>query len=91
MCNKPVELSLINYGAPFQCQNCHAMLDISSLYEWLTHVFSGTVAFIVLWKVLHLRFWFAVVGAIVLLAPLRRMVRSITTPIVPLEPSNIVK
>ena len=91
ICNKPVELSLITYDAPFECPHSGAMLDISSFYAWLTHAFSSTLLFIVLWKVVHLDFWFAAVGMLVLLLPLRVLVRSITRRIVPLEPSDIVK
>jgi len=56
ICGKPVELRLITYGAPFRCQDCDAMLDISSFYAWLTHALATTVAFVVLWKVFILIF-----------------------------------
>jgi endogenous inhibitor of DNA gyrase (YacG/DUF329 family) len=56
ICGKPVELRLITCGAPFRCQDCDAMLDISSFYAWLTHALATTVAFVVLWKVFILIF-----------------------------------
>ena len=90
ICGKPVELTLITYGTPFRCQNCDAMLDISSFYERLSHIFSVTLAFIVLWKVIHFDFWFAVFGSLVVSIPLRAYVRAITKPLIPLEPSDEV-
>jgi endogenous inhibitor of DNA gyrase (YacG/DUF329 family) len=90
ICGKPVELRLITYGVPFRCQNCNAMLDISSFYAWLTHALASTLGLIVLWKVFHLEFWFAAIGALVLNLPLKAWLRAITKPIVPLEPSDVV-
>jgi endogenous inhibitor of DNA gyrase (YacG/DUF329 family) len=90
ICGKPVELRLITYGAPFHCQNCHAMLDISSFYAWLTHALSTTVAFIILWKALHFDFWFAAFGSLLLNFPLKGFIRSVTKSVVPLEPSDVV-
>jgi hypothetical protein len=66
------------------------MLDISSFYAWLTHAFATTLAFVVLWKAIHFDFWFAAVGSLLLNLPLKGLVRSITKPIVPLEPSDVV-
>jgi endogenous inhibitor of DNA gyrase (YacG/DUF329 family) len=90
ICLKPVELRLITYGAPFRCQNCNAMLDISSFYAWLTHALSTTLAFIVLWKAFHFDFWFAAFGSLILNFPLKAFIRSVTKPVVPLEPSDVV-
>jgi hypothetical protein len=90
ICRKPVELRLITYGTPFRCQNCDAMLDISSFYARLTHSLSVTLAFIVLWKAIHFDFWFAAFGSLVLNVPLRAYFRSVTKPVVPLEPSDVV-
>jgi hypothetical protein len=90
ICSKPVELRLITYGTPFRCQNCGAMLDISSFYERLSQILSVTVAFLVLWKVIHFDFWFAAFGSLVVSIPLRAYVRAITKPLVPLEPSDVV-
>lgn len=90
ICGKPVELRLITYDAPFRCQSCNAMLDISSFYALLTHSLSAPLAFIFLWKVIHLEFWFAAFGGLLLILPLRSSVRSITKPMVPLEPSDVV-
>ncbi len=90
ICGKPVELRLINYAAPFRCQNCDAMLDIASFYTWLTHALSTTVALVVLWKVFHWGFWFAAVGAVVLSVPMDGLIRGMTKSVVPLEPSDVV-
>ena len=90
ICGKPVDLELITYVAPFKCQCCHAMLDIPSFYAWLTHALATTLGFLVLWKVLHLDFWFAAVGGLVLNLPLKALLRSLMKPFVPLEPSDVV-
>jgi endogenous inhibitor of DNA gyrase (YacG/DUF329 family) len=90
ICGKAVELRLIAYGVPFRCQSCKAMLDISSLYTWLTHALASTLGFIVLWWLFHFGFWFAAVGALVLNLPLKAFIRAMTRPLVPLEPSDQV-
>jgi endogenous inhibitor of DNA gyrase (YacG/DUF329 family) len=90
ICGKPVELKLITYDTPFRCQNCGAMLDISSFYAWLTHALSTTLAFVVLWKVIHFDFWFAALGSLILNFPLKALIRGLTKQVIPLEPSDVV-
>ncbi|MFY9805515.1 MAG: hypothetical protein WA211_13800 [Candidatus Acidiferrales bacterium] len=90
ICAKPVELKLITYNAPFRCQSCGAMLDISSFYAWLTHALSTTLAFLLLWQVVHFDFWFAAIGSLILNFPLKALIRPLTKPIIPLEPSDVV-
>jgi hypothetical protein len=90
ICCEPVELRLITYGTPFRCQNCDAMLDISSFYAWLTHALSTALAFVILWKAFHIDFWFAAFGSLLFSFPLRAFVRSVTKPAIPLEPSDVV-
>src|SRR5271166_2230550 len=88
ICGKPVELRLITYDAPFRCPNCEAMLDISSFYVWLSHALASTLALVFLWKAVHFNFWSAAVGTLILILPLRPLLRSLTKPIIPLEPSD---
>jgi endogenous inhibitor of DNA gyrase (YacG/DUF329 family) len=90
ICGKPVELKLITYGAPFRCQSCDAMLDIYSFYAWLTHALAATLPFMVLRKLIHLDFWSAAFGALILSLPPEGLLSSIAKPIVPLEPSDAV-
>ena len=85
-----MELRRITYDMPFRCQSCDAMLDISSFYAWLSHALASTLALIFLWKAMHLDFWVAAVGTILLILPLRALLRSLTKPVIPLEPSDVV-
>jgi hypothetical protein len=91
ICNKPVELQLINYSTPFRCQNCDAMLCISSFYAWLTHGSSITLTALILWRLLHMEFLLAAIGGLILGIPLRGAVRFLIKPFVPLEASDVVR